>query len=70
MIEKLKYAPVTRQYYLRTSFYNLVIARFTQVDTYRGDGLNLYAYCANNPVYDVDPSGHWCDRKEKVYKDL
>lgn len=41
--------PVTQQYYLRARFYNPVIARFTQEDTYRGDGLNLYAYCANNP---------------------
>ncbi len=29
-----------------------------QEDTYRGDGLNLYAYCANNPVIYYDPSGH------------
>ena len=62
--------PITQQYYLRARFYNPVIARFTQEDTYRGDGLNLYAYCVNNPVYYEDPSGHWCDRKEKVYKDL
>jgi len=27
-------------------------------DTYYGDGLNLYAYCHNNPVRYVDPSGH------------
>ena len=50
--------PITQQYYLRARFYNPVIGRFTQEDTYRGDGLNLYAYCANNPVYYVDPSGH------------
>lgn len=50
--------PVTLQYYLRVRFYNPVIARFTQEDTYRGDGLNLYAYCANNPIFYVDPSGH------------
>jgi hypothetical protein len=30
-----------------------------QEDTYRGDGLNLYAYCANNPVIYYDPSGCW-----------
>ena len=29
-----------------------------QEDTYRGDGLNLYAYCANNPVMYYDPSGY------------
>ena len=50
--------PIAQQYYLRARFYNPVIGRFTQEDTYRGDGLNLYAYCANNPVYYVDPSGH------------
>ena len=25
---------------------------------YRGEGLNLYAYCANNPVVYYDPSGY------------
>ncbi|ONI41420.1 hypothetical protein AN639_10830 [Candidatus Epulonipiscium fishelsonii] len=50
--------PITQQYYLRAKYYNPVIARFTQEDTYRGDGLNLYAYCVNNPVMYVDPSGY------------
>ena len=50
--------PITQQYYLRARFYNPVIARFTQEDTYRGDGLNLYAYCANRPTYYIDPTGH------------
>ena len=65
-----QYDPITQQYYLRARFYNPVIGRFTQEDTYRGDGLNLYAYCANNPVYYVDPSGYWCERKERVFRDL
>lgn len=51
----------TGQYYLRTRYYNSVIGRFTQEDTYRGDGLNLYAYCVNNPVLYYDPSGHSCN---------
>ena len=46
------------QYYLRARFYNPVIGRFLQEDVYRGDGLNLYAYCANNPVMYYDPSGY------------
>ena len=29
-----------------------------QEDVYQGDGLNLYAYCANNPVIYYDPSGY------------
>ena len=55
-----QYDSVSQQYYLRARFYNPVIGRFTQEDTYRGDGLNLYAYCRNKPVYYVDPSGHFC----------
>ena len=45
------------QYYLRARYYNPVIGRFIQEDTYRGDGLNLYAYCGNNPVMYYDPAG-------------
>ena len=55
---------VTGQYYLRARFYNPVIARFLSEDTYYGDGLNLYAYCHNNPVGYVDPSGHICEKKQ------
>ena len=50
------YDSETSQYYLRARFYNPSIGRFTQEDIYRGDGLNLYAYCANNPVMYYDPS--------------
>ncbi len=53
-----QYDQETGQYYLRARFYNPVIGRFTQEDTYRGDGLNLYAYCGNNPVMYYDPSGY------------
>ena len=49
---------ITQQYYLRARFYNPIIGRFTQEDVYRGDGLNLYAYCCNNPVGYWDPSGY------------
>ena len=49
------------QYYLRARYYNPVVGRFTQEDPYRGDGLNLYAYCANNPVTYYDPSGYVCN---------
>ncbi|MBQ3782119.1 MAG: RHS repeat-associated core domain-containing protein, partial [Lachnospiraceae bacterium] len=53
-----QYDQVTQQYYLRARYYNPLVGRFTQEDVYRGDGLNLYAYCGNNPVMYVDPSGY------------
>ena len=48
----------TEQYYLRARFYNPVIARFTQEDVYKDDGLNLYVYVVNNPLLWFDPSGY------------
>ena len=61
-----QYDQETGQYYLRARYYNPVVGRFLQEDTYRGDGLNLYAYCANNPVMYYDPSGHGCDTPEQT----
>ncbi len=42
--------------YLRARYYSPNHGRFTQIDPAR-DGLNWYAYCANNPVSRIDPSG-------------
>ena len=53
-----QYDDVTGQYYLRARYYNPVAGRFMQEDVYQGDGLNLYAYCHNNPVVYYDPSGY------------
>ena len=57
-----QYDPISQQYYLRARYYNPVIGRFTQEDSYNVDGLNLYAYCRNNPVSYVDPSGNICEK--------
>ena len=63
-----QYDPITQQYYLRARYYNPVVARFTQEDLYRGDGLNLYAYCHNNPVVYADPSGYLCESGQALYR--
>ena len=53
-----QYDDLTGQYYLRARYYNPELGRFMQEDVYQGDGLNLYAYCSNNPVVYYDPSGY------------
>ena len=63
-----QYDPVTRQYYLRARYYNPVIGRFIQEDTYYGDGLNLYEYCRNNTITYKDPTGHnICPTQRDLY---
>jgi len=58
-----QYDEETGLYYLNARMYDPKIARFLQEDTYSGTindplSLNLYAYCANNPLIYVDPTGH------------
>lgn len=53
-----QYDEISGQYYLRARYYNPVVGRFLQEDVYQEDGLNLYAYCGNNPVKYYDPSGY------------
>ena len=57
------YDKETGLYYYNARFYDPEDGRFLTQDTYRGENmepetLHLYAYCANNPVNYVDPSGH------------
>jgi len=50
-------------YYLNSRYYDPVIGRFISPDDVQFlepdeiNGLNLYAYCGNNPVMNVDPEG-------------
>ena len=50
--------------YVKTRCYDSTIGRFISPDSYEYldpetiGGLNLYAYCLNNPVMYTDPSGH------------
>ncbi|MCL2621622.1 MAG: RHS repeat-associated core domain-containing protein [Firmicutes bacterium] len=61
-------------YYLHTRYYDPETCRFISVDSIgelrpdKVNGLNLYAYCGNNPVMNVDFSGtkglwNWVDKK-------
>ncbi|MGM9632392.1 MAG: RHS repeat-associated core domain-containing protein [Eubacteriales bacterium] len=51
-------------YYLTTRYYDPKTGRFINADSIEYldpkaiNGLNLYAYCRNNPVMYFDPSGH------------
>ncbi len=58
------YDEETGLYYLQTRYYDPTIGRFISqdgieyADPQTPNGINLYAYCANNPVMAVDPTGH------------
>ena len=55
----------TKLYFLKTRYYDPEIGRFITIDdiSYLDpesiNGLNLYAYCGNNPVMKVDGSGRF-----------
>ena len=56
------YDKETGTIYLRARYYDPTIGRFISEDSVRGEdkdplSLNLYTYCANNPIIYVDPSG-------------
>ena len=53
-----QYDETSGLYYLRARHYDVSAGRFTQEDTYLGDGRNLYAYVHSNPLKYVDPTGH------------
>ncbi|MCD8308807.1 MAG: RHS repeat-associated core domain-containing protein [Clostridia bacterium] len=63
------YDTETGLYYLKTRYYDPEIGRFINMDSidYADpetiNGLNLYAYCNNNPVMNIDPDGTWSWKK-------
>ncbi|MCR5836214.1 MAG: glucosaminidase domain-containing protein, partial [Lachnospiraceae bacterium] len=57
------YDELTGLYYLNARYYSPDDQRFMSQDSYRGEQedyatWNLYAYCGENPINYVDPSGH------------
>ena len=62
----------TKLYYLNTRYYDAAIGRFVSADAMSEldpetiNGLNLYSYCANNPVMLTD--SEYADRNYRGYK--
>ena len=52
-------------YYCKSRYYAPELCRFISLDDIEYlvpesvNGLNLYCYCLNNPIYYCDPSGHF-----------
>ena len=58
-----RYDEATGLYYLMARYYDPGVGRFISRDVFHGfddepASLNQYAYCYNNPVNYIDPSGH------------
>ena len=57
------YDEETNLYYLQSRYYDPTVCRFINADDVAYiapetlNGLNLFAYCGNNPVMNVDPNG-------------
>jgi RHS repeat-associated protein len=72
------YDTETGYYYLQSRYYDPEIGRFINADTpeiaqqskNEYAGLNLFAYCCNDPVNNCDPTGYEVKISEKTKKDI
>ena len=59
-------------YYLQSSYYDPILGRFINADSYASTGqgflgFNMFAFCNNNSVNADDPTGHSMDWTRDVY---
>ncbi len=70
------YDAETGLYYVSSRYYDPEIGRFINADSYASTGqgvigANMFAYCGNNPVNAVDPTGHgWITNIIEKIKEL
>ena len=63
-VRRLRLDPLSGLYQMGDRYYNPALGRFISRDPtgYAGSGINLYAYCGDNPLVYTDPTGLCRDR--------